>query len=290
MPVTRDELVIDLSEPRGPAAARACYAEHGLFIARGLLPATLLDDIRREIRRLVELGHAAVGHPCPSAIRFDTGFAALHAVDPDVGESVFGACRRLAAVHRLSVDKALLDLSARLMDTDMVMVPPYKPVRIDWASREDALLPWHQDYPYAQDSPDGVVYWIPLDDVDQHNGCLRVIPGSHADGVHPVEMIASTADVPIRGLRLPDDDALACERRPQLSLPMRAGEVLVLSALLLHRSQPNTSGAVRWTVQVRHGNFANPTALAKGWPRGHYEHHWFDESHPEHVLASPTSA
>ncbi|MBK8266374.1 MAG: phytanoyl-CoA dioxygenase family protein [Nannocystis sp.] len=279
-----DDLRIDLRADGGVARAQAMFAEHGMFIAQGLLPVALLDDIRREIRRLIELGWSIAGGPRPPAGGFDSGFAALSAADPNASEAIFGACRRLASVHRLSVESALLELSARLMDTDMVMVPPYKPVRIDYGPRADALLPWHQDYPYAQDSPDGVVYWIPLADVDEQNGCLRAIPGSHADGVHPVEMIPPLADAaPIKGLRLTASDYLACERRPQLSLPMRVGEVLVLSALLLHRSQPNTSGAVRWTVQVRHGNFAHPTAVAKGWPRGHYEGHWFDETHPEHV-------
>jgi ectoine hydroxylase-related dioxygenase (phytanoyl-CoA dioxygenase family) len=143
-------------------------------------------------------------------------------------------------------------------------------------------LPWHQDYPYAQDSPDAVVYWIPLMDVDETNGCLRVIPGSHLGGVRPVRMLVS-AEHNIKGLELADP---VHDEGESLSLPMQAGEILVQSALLLHRSQPNHTDRARFTVQVRHGNFAHPTAVEKRWPRGHYERHWFDESHPESVVGS----
>jgi hypothetical protein len=64
---------------------------------------------------------------------------------------------------------------------------------------------------------------------------------------------------------------------------MAQGDVLAFSALLLHRSQMNSSDRVRWTVQIRHGNFEHPSSVEKHWPRGHYESHWFDETHPEHV-------
>lgn len=265
-------------------AARV-YATHGACIVRGLLPLDVLDAVRREIRRLIELASARVGRGV-SGGPFDADFRGLCEADPEAQEAVFAAARRLSSVHELSVHPRLLTLSRRLMQTDMVMVPPYKPVRVDWAPRKRALLPWHQDYPYAQDSPDGVVYWIPLMDVDETNGCLRVIPGSHLGGVRPVRMRVS-AEHDIKGLELAEP---AHDEGGSIPLPMKAGEALVLSALLLHRSQPNYTDRARFTVQVRHGNFAHPTAVEKRWPRGHYERHWFDETHPESVVGSPGEA
>lgn len=277
------DLRLTLHDDRFETAAET-FAAQGAFVARGLLPTALLDDIRGEVRRLIALAHTARGLAPPAGGPFDAGFTALCAADPDAGPAIFGACRRLAGVHRLSVHPRLLALSGRLMQTDMVMVPPYKPVRIDHTPREGALLPWHQDYPYAQDSPDGVVYWIPLIDVDETNGCLEVAPGSHAGGIREVVMLEPPPGHDVRGLRWVGD-APGEGYRP-LRLPMAADDVLVLSALLMHRSRPNHTPRARWTVQVRHGNFAHPTAVAKGWPRGHYERHWFDETHPEHVAGS----
>jgi ectoine hydroxylase-related dioxygenase (phytanoyl-CoA dioxygenase family) len=264
-------------------AARV-YATYGACIVQGLLPTEVLDGVRHEIRRLIELASERIGRPVHAG-SFDADFQGLCAEDPGAQDAIFGAARRLASVHELSVHPRLMGLSRHLMHTDMVMVPPYKPVRIDWQPRAGALLPWHQDYPYAQDSLDGVVYWVPLMDVDENNGCLGVIPGSHAGGVRPVRMVVSDKH-DIKGLELADrvhDESRA------VSLPMRTGEVLVLSALLVHRSQQNHTERARWTVQVRHGNFAHPTAVQKRWPRGHYERHWFDESHPEDVVSAKES-
>jgi phytanoyl-CoA hydroxylase len=272
-------LRVELSDdPASLDEALRVYMTHGACIARGLLPGSVLDAVRREIRGLITLALGRIGRTA-SDNEFDADFRNLCAVDAEAQNAIFGAARRLLSVHELSVHSRLVALSRHLMKTDMVMVPPYKPVRIDWQSRAGALLPWHQDYPYAQDSPDGVVYWIPLMDVDDHNGCLRVIPGSHAGGVRPVRMVVSeTSD--LRGLELADP---VHDEDRSLSLPMKAGEVLVLSALLVHRSQPNFTDRARFTVQVRHGNFADAVAVEKRWPRGHFERHWFDESHAEYV-------
>jgi len=283
--IVTERLLVPWDGPGAAERARVFFETHGAFVARGLLPADLLGDVRRELSRLIDLAHRARGLERPDGEGFDAGFESLIAHAAETGDAIFGAARRLAAVHRLSVHPALLDLSAALMKTDMVMVPPYKPVRIDWAPRAFALLPWHQDYPYAQDSPDGVVYWVPLVDVDADNGCLEVALGSHGQGIRPVEMIEPEPDSPwpVRSLRLAEADAAEpCER---VRLPMRADDVLVFSAQLLHRSHPNHTDRARWTVQIRHGNFAHPLSAAKGWPRGHFEGHWFDETHPEHVVA-----
>ncbi len=286
-PLHADDLRVELGDDLSSAAATAepsrRFDEHGAFIARGLLPSGILDEIRGEIRQLITLARSRAGMETERGAAFDAGFEELCERDPDASDAIFHACRRLASVHRLSVEPRLLALSRSLMRTELVMVPPYKPVRIDWQSRDYALLPWHQDYPYAQDSPDGVVYWIPLVDVDEDNGCLEVAAGSHKGGVQPVEMLLPPPDSEdrVKGIALADPD-VAC-RWPHLRLPMAADEVLALSVLTLHSSRPNYTDKPRWTVQIRHGNFADPTAVDKRWPRGHYEGHWFDESHPENV-------
>lgn len=263
----------------------AHYERWGCLIARGLVPPAALEDIRVELRRLIELMlmQAGLENLSGPEAPFDAELARLYAHAPPLAENVFTAARRLTSMHALSVHPRLLALSRALMKTDMIMSSPYKPVRMDNPAREHMLLPWHQDYPYAQDSVDGVVYWIPLQDVNPQNGCLRVAPGSHRLGPLPVVMMLPPASHPagIKGLRLADE-ALP-EQLESLEVPMKAGDVLVFSNLLLHRSQQNHTPRARWTVQIRHGNFAHPHAISKLWPRGHYERHWFDETHPELV-------
>jgi phytanoyl-CoA hydroxylase len=53
-------------------------------------------------------------------------------------------------------------------------------------------FPWHQDAGYGEGPKDYVIFWAALDDVDEENGCLWAIPGSHVDGVYPYLRIPST--------------------------------------------------------------------------------------------------
>ena len=269
------------------ADAAALYDRWGCFIAKGLLPTNDLGDIQAEIQRLITLARGKVHGSPPPGSRFDAGYLELCEQDPELAEAVFIACRRLTSAHAMSVHPGLVHLSQKLMGTELVMCNPYKPIRIDVQQREGALLPWHQDYPYAQDSIDAVIYWIPLQDVDDANGCLLVAPGSHKLGVVPVVMILPPAESRhgIKGLTLAEQTV--ADQFPSISLPMQLGDVLVFSTLLLHKSQRNLSPLARWTFQVRHGNFAHPLAIQKRWPRGHFERHWFDDTHPEYVVSGP---
>jgi ectoine hydroxylase-related dioxygenase (phytanoyl-CoA dioxygenase family) len=282
--ITVDELRVDFRQGSAALdAARSLFQTWGCFVATEWLDEEL-QHIRAEIQRLIALAIEQSGcRPARrSTERFDDGFTDLEAQSPAAAAAIFGAARRLTSVHQLSVHPKLLALSQRLMNTDLVMSSPYKPVRIDSQARESRLLPWHQDYPYAQDSLDALVYWIPLQSVDNHNGCVVVAPGSHRSGVYPLKIRRHSADGSgHRDLQLADPKMV--ESFPHLAVPISDGDVLVFSSLLLHRSQVNASPNIRWTVQVRHGNFAHPVSVAKGWPRGHYESHWFDETHPECV-------
>ncbi len=51
--------------------------------------------------------------------------------------------------------------------------------------------PWHQDRPYwPMIGYDQLSCWMALDDVDEHNGCMQFIPGSHLWGeLEPINLV-----------------------------------------------------------------------------------------------------
>ena len=103
-------------------------------------------------------------------------------------------------------------------------------------------LPWHQDNGYTPLIPEEyVTCWLALDDADERNGCLWVIPGSHLDGTRRHR---NGGTGPFRvGHDGPPADGVP--------VPVRRGGVLVFSSLLLHRSGPNTTDRPRraWILQ-----------------------------------------
>jgi hypothetical protein len=92
-----------------------------------------------------------------------------------------------------------------------------------------SVFPWHQDNGYGAIEPaNNVTVWTALDDVDEENGCVWVIPGSHQRGLLPHRTASAdswhlTLDVAETGV----------------PVRLRAGEAVAFSGLTLHRSLLN---------------------------------------------------
>ena len=117
---------------------------------------------------------------------------------------------------------------------------------------------WHQDIvallPDADDTRI-VTVWIALTDAFVANGCLVSIPGSHRLGplVHCAnEDLASEPYVPLTVLA-------GMREQP---LPVRRGGVVLFDKLNVHRSLPNRSRSMRWSIDVRY----NPIGQSSGRP------------------------
>ena len=76
---------------------------------------------------------------------------------------------------------------------------------------------------------------IHLDDSDEENGCINVIPGSHKQG--PLQHVGSYYLSPEE---YPIDSGISC--------PAKAGDVLIFNYLTVHGSKPNRSERTRRNV------------------------------------------
>ncbi len=94
----------------------------------------------------------------------------------------------------------------------------------------------HQDWNNV-DETQGVSLsiWVPLVDVDEHNGCLQVIPGSH-------NFFQTQRAITIPSIFMQFDDEL---NQYLQAVPMKAGEACIYAHNLFHGSKPNKSGQVR---------------------------------------------
>jgi ectoine hydroxylase-related dioxygenase (phytanoyl-CoA dioxygenase family) len=110
-------------------------------------------------------------------------------------------------------------------------------------------IPWHQDFSYwAEQSeyPCQLNCMVYLDDADEENGCLLVVPGSHRLGLVPHE-ISATHGAFYAGL--PDVDVSAA--KPVVG---RAGTAIVFGPLLWHGSGPNRSSRPRHSYTAVYTN------------------------------------
>lgn len=103
----------------------------------------------------------------------------------------------------------------------------------------------HQDSSLLDEATQlGAYCWVPLVDVDELNGWLTVVPGSHRLG-----NVQRTLNVPwqFEG----QEDVF---RNHGVGLKMAAGSVAIFDAALVHGSPPNRSNEIRFALN----NFAKP--------------------------------
>ena len=105
--------------------------------------------------------------------------------------------------------------------------------------RYGSAKPYHQDNAYFKCHPDDEVIsaWIALDDVDEANGCLRYISGSHQ------LPILEHREVVGEKYNLMPEEANIDLTRESLA-PASKGSVVLHHSKTLHTSHPNTSD--RW--------------------------------------------
>jgi phytanoyl-CoA hydroxylase len=117
------------------------------------------------------------------------------------------------------------------------------PQGIEWfnkCSRIGQPTPPHQDgYYYMIEPNEGVHFWMALDEVDEANGCIRYVRGSHRRGIRDhvrTTLLGFSQQLADFG---PADEAL------EEAMIMRPGDMLVHHTLTIHRAGPNPSGRER---------------------------------------------
>lgn len=101
--------------------------------------------------------------------------------------------------------------------------------------------PWHQDsYYFPFDPPRPVVgLWLAVTEANLANGCLHVLPGSHAEPVHD--------HIPDRrpGANYGYMEIVDHDMDAQVPVLMAPGDLLVFDSHLMHRSTDNVSTGIR---------------------------------------------
>ena len=109
-------------------------------------------------------------------------------------------------------------------------------------------IPWHQDGAYWPIKPlANVSAWIAIDDVNIENACLKVIPGSHLNGLRPHETDSRekiALDQTVKQDQFEQNKAVNIELSP--------GQVVIFDVYLIHGSNANTSGKRRAGLVYRY--------------------------------------
>lgn len=117
-----------------------------------------------------------------------------------------------------------------------------------WASATH----WHQDIRYwSFERPELVSVWIALGQERRENGCLLLLPGTHAMDFRPGQF----DDARFLRTDLPENEALL---RMQVAAELEAGDVLFFHCRLLHAAGNNRTAETKYSVVFTYHSADNP--------------------------------
>jgi phytanoyl-CoA hydroxylase len=124
---------------------------------------------------------------------------------------------------------------------------PVVPKQLQWLNKPARVgreTPPHQDgYYYMLEPSEAVAMWLALDEADEENGCMRYIPGSHRKGMR------SHGRTGTLGFSQGITDYEDRDRRAEVAVRARPGDLLVHHCLTIHRADANPSPRQRRALQ-----------------------------------------
>jgi ectoine hydroxylase-related dioxygenase (phytanoyl-CoA dioxygenase family) len=211
------------------------YHEQGYLVPSLRLPAPLVDRLREALDRLIRDNPGVRPEKLVSAHRVRAGGGAND-------EGTRGQAEFLA----LAKNPQILDAVEQLIGPDIILWGCHvfcKP------AGEGYETPWHQDGHYWPIRPlANCTVWVALDESDTENGCLRVIPRSHAARHNHPHLLEERQDVALQQ-RL---DESSFDTSSAVDLVLQPGQMSMHDVFMIHGAQANRSTRRRAGVALRY--------------------------------------
>lgn len=127
--------------------------------------------------------------------------------------------------------------------------------------RSEAMVPWHQDSYYWPLNPHRTVsVWLAFEDVDDDNGAMKVIPGTHHAGL--LKHARSNSAKNVLNLELEKGNY---NEQDAVSLILKAGQISIHDDAMVHGSPANRSDRWRTGLAIRYSSTSVKSDMTK-WP------------------------
>jgi phytanoyl-CoA hydroxylase len=225
---------------------------------------TIESYVDQNIRHLLEAGKIESAY---EGAPFETRWALVsqQLEEPKDRPSQWGGRQGLisSSIFDLYTHSHLTKLIALILGPEVTAHGDYW-IRCMTKGKADRPLRWHQDSTYflGQNDRDTTIdyyppetiltVWIPLVNVGENNGCLRLVKGSNQHGAIPFQRDNHRQWEPTREVS---------DYGTVTPVPMRAGDVLIFNNLTLHTGGNNATTSVRWSIDLRY----SPTGQSFDW-------------------------
>lgn len=214
------------------------FHEHGWFIAKKVIPETLIDRVF-EVTEEFYLGKTDAELPIPGCSNWHKG------ENVAVRNNEYISFQK-KAFRELSLQPVIGAIAARLMDTDTVRYFQDQLISKEPNQHVDTYVGWHTDRSYHSNctSHKLLTVWIPLHDVDERHGSLVMVDRSHKWS--PTENL--------RGFNHNNHHSVEQEFTQQgkkfhkIPFKLKKGQISFHHSSIIHGSYPNRSDMMRRAI------------------------------------------
>lgn len=238
-----------------PAGLRKRLRSDGYLFCRDILPKEEVLDVRRQILEICE----QEGWLRPGAKLIDglADRAPIMEADEEY-RGVYARVQALEAFHALKLNRGIIDIMEALFE-EAVFPFPQTIGRIAFPRDNARGTPAHQDWIFVGGSTETISCWVPLGDVPQEVGGLKILEGSHNSG-----FLAPRSAPGIGGRTVDVDPRLAWRQSDY-----RCGDILLFKMLTVHAAANNlTQDKLRLSADFRYAGTSH--VINEEWFQPHF--------------------
>lgn len=206
------------------ATLKQTYDDDGFVVIRGFLPPAELQTLRDNLARYIQ-------------------DVVPHLPDSDAFYEDKLRPETLKQMHRIEQDPFFAEYlkhpTWKAVAEALLGEPTQVPSGIEWFNKPPGTqhaTPPHQDnYYFCLTPPHVLTMWLALDVVDEENGCLRYVRGSHLLGIRPHRRTRTL------GFSQGIDDYGDADRAEEVAVCAEPGDVLIHHGNTIHRADANRS-------------------------------------------------
>lgn len=230
-----------------PAALRLRFAEYGYLHFKGYVATDRCTNLLREILA------CCAPHIVPDPVTARPILAGEPFFETDaVWDAVYPQIQSLEKFHRFFHEPDMRQLMEMISGTP-AFVYPMKMARIATPKKIGYETPPHQDAHSHQAGDTMAGIWVALQEITEPMGRLKLLPGSHKNGVRPVHQAAGVGGV-------------QCAIYPHETTwhvsDVAQGDVIIFHSCCVHKAEPNTTQqAVRFSIDTRFCDYGAPVFI-----------------------------
>lgn len=153
-------------------------------------------------------------------------------------------------IWELATNPVVLDAIEAIVGPDFYLLATHFFNKYGEGEDASSFVAWHQDVTFwGLEPPYAITAWYAVDDADQENGCMQVLPKTHISGIQEHGKSETEGNLLSINQEVSVSPELAATA---VDMPLKAGQMSLHDGTIIHGSLPNKSDRRRCGLTLRY--------------------------------------